>query len=338
MAAGDLCEAIDQVTSASLAAVFDTDLQRARALAQPRGAVTASSLDGLLHDPSVDMVYIGTPHDVLASTATSALLAGKHVLVEKPVGLSVDNVLRLHDLAGERSLRVGAMFVLRQSAAVLLARRLIGGGAIGAVTQVRIQTVVDKPPHYWWAGESAADGPSWRSLRARAGGGVLLMNSLHTIDAVRYITGLEFVSASAEVASVTHDIEVEDSAVAAFRLSNGALCGVVATAHSPGARAQETLEVDGLMGRVQVVDSPARDTVMLTLRRPWGDHDAGTSLQLRAPSRPLYRETLAAFVGVIGGQAGSAIEPLDAAAALAAVLAAYESACTGTRVSVAAIR
>src|SRR5581483_7517985 len=160
------------------------------------GAAVSGSLDELLADPRVAVVYVALPHHLLGPTAERALAAGKHALVEKPLALDPAAVAALQRLAAEQGRTIAPVFELRPRGVV-------------------------------------RDG--WRARRAEAGGGVVLMNSIHQLDLIRYLTGLSFVRAVAEVATAYADVEVEDTAAAVLRLSNGAIVGLAAAAHSPGA-------------------------------------------------------------------------------------------------------
>ena len=333
-AARDLCNAIDEIDRVELAVVFDTEPGRARELAAPRGALVAGSLDELLAYDSVQVAYVALPHSELSGIAARALMAGKHALVEKPMGIAMNELDRIEALSTERSLRLGAMFVLRQAGAVRLAREYIMAGAIGKIRQVRISTILDKPESYWQTGPTGTVSSSWRSMKSEAGGGVLLMNSLHQIDAMRFITGLDFVRVTAELTSATPGVEVEDGAVAVFRLSNGATASVTAAAHSPGAETQERIEFDGTLGRIDVPASTGRDVIRMYLRKPWRNHPAGRWVDVRGERRGLYLETLRAFITAIRNEEMPPVGVRDAKSALATVLACYRSAEQSGSVSV----
>lgn len=319
-AAADMAAAIEQLPEARVSAVFDRVETRAQELAAAGGATVHTSLDALLADDGVDVVYVGLPHHLLAPTAAAALHAGRHALVEKPVALDVASVQSLKRVADERGLVVAPVFELRTGAVAREARRLVAAGAIGEVTAVRIRTVIDKPQSYWQSGPKALVADSWRARRDEAGGGVVLMNSVHQLDLVRYVTGLSFTRASAEIATLHADVEVEDSAAAALRLSNGGVVSLVAAAHSPGAADEERIEIDGAAGRIDLPDPTGSARTRLRVFRDgaWETRDAGES--------DTYLELLRSFVGALDDGTPPAATADDAAAALATVLAIYAAA------------
>jgi len=334
-AAEDMAAAIEQLPETYVAAAYDTLPERARALAQAHGAKAHRSVEELFADRTVDVVYIALPHHLLAPTAMAALAAGKHVLVEKPMALDVETARELERLAAERGRLIVPVLELRTSAVAREARRLVTGGAIGEVTSVRIRTVIDKPATYWQSGPRGLVNDSWRARRAEAGGGVVLMNSIHQLDLVRYVTGHSFVRASAEIATLHADVEVEDSAAAVLRLSNGGIASLAAAAHSPGATDEERLEIDGTEGRIDLPD-PSRNpgALRVFLRRRWEELPAGRKLDLDIGETDTYLELLRGFVLALTENKPPPVTARDAAKALATVLAIYESSTTGRAVDI----
>ncbi len=335
-AAVDVAQAIDALPGVSLVAAHDRDESRAAALAGPRGGTSYPVLADLLSDEAVDVVYVALPHHLLASTATLALMAGKHALVEKPMALDEPAIASLRQLAYERQLRLGVFFELREAGPFRAARRLIESGAIGDISAVRIRTIIDKPMAYWQSGPRGTVPDGWRSRRADAGGGVVLMNSIHQLDVVRYLTGLSFVRALAETATLTAAVEVEDCAAAVLRLSNGALVSVVASAHSPGATRDERIEIDGAHGRLDLPDPHGPGSIRLFLRRPWREFAAGEWIPVDAPPVDCHLQLLRGFLDAVRTGTAPPASAADAAAALATVLAIYRSAGTGRAAEIAA--
>lgn len=321
-AAGEIARVAPGLEGLTLAAATDTDPARARSFAERTGARVSPDFDALLADPSIDAVYVGLPHHLLAPATERALLARKHVLTEKPLALSVAEALRLGALADTLNLKLCVFFELRKSGPVELARRLVSAGAIGRPRLVRIRTVIDKQLSYW--GTDVA--PSWRASKAKAGGGVVLMNTIHQLDTLRYVTGLDYVRATGEIDTFTAPAEVEDAAAATLRLSNGAIVSLVAAAHSPGGMGEETIEIDGDRGR-------------LDLPYPFGSnplrlYDAVWT-ELPTAAIDMHQKMLRAFLDAV--RLGSAVPAgaRDAAAALGAVSAIYRSALEGRCVTIA---
>jgi predicted dehydrogenase len=277
-AAMPMAQAISASAVAKVAAAYDLNPALTRDVAERFGADAHDTLESLLNDDAADAVYIAVPHNQLAPLATKALRAGKHALVEKPMALSLPEADALIALAEAKGLGLGVNFDLRQSAQAVQACGLVRAGAIGDIVAVRIQTFIDKPASYWQAGYSGRWVSSWRTSRAEAGGGVVLMNSSHQLDSVRFITGLEVASVSGEIGTLAAPVpmEVEDTASASLRYTNGAIGSLMAGAHLAGPEAgSENIQIYGTLGQLRVPSLYGDDPVTLFLRRPWSRSETG---------------------------------------------------------------
>jgi predicted dehydrogenase len=332
-AAQDVSRAIDAIPEIRLSAAYDRDTHSAVQLAERHGGKVHRSLDEFFGDRTVDIVYIALPHYLLASLAERALGADRHVLVEKPMALDDDAARRLGRLADDRDRRLGVFFPLREAGVIREARQLLSAGAIGEVRGVRIRTIIDKPSTYWESGPGGRTADGWRGHLDQAGGGVVLMNSIHQLDALRYITGLSYVRAVAEIAALWARVDVEDTASAVLRLSNGGLVNLTACAHSPGAHGEERISIDGELGRIDLPAPLDGGPVRLFLRHRWQDRPAGEWIDIPTAERDCYVEMVRRFVGAVQTGAEPPATAADAAAALATVLAIYESARSGRAIT-----
>jgi UDP-N-acetyl-2-amino-2-deoxyglucuronate dehydrogenase len=330
-AALDVAAALDSLADARVVATFDVSPERATQIAASRDATVHDSLAALLADDRVDVVYVALPHDLLADTSSRALSAGRHVLVEKPSAISAASAAEVTRLADRLGRVLGVMFEFRASPPIIEARRLLAAGDLGAVVGVRIRTVIDKPADYWWSGPSGRVVDNWRASRARAGGGVVFMNSIHQLDALRYVTGTEIVRASAEVATISAGVEVEDTAGAVLRLAQGAVAVLAAAAHSPGATAEEVLSIDCAHGRLDLPDPYGTGRLRVFSRI--GPH-AGKWVEMGDAARPSHAAFLHAFIAAVRDQGRPPATGWDAAIALSTVEAIYESARIGRAVDI----
>jgi predicted dehydrogenase len=334
----DVALAIPAVADLTLVATHDRLEPLAAELAAPAGATVHPELDDLLRDARVDIVYVGLPHDLLADVAERAIAAGRHVLVEKPLALDPADMDRLGGLADAARVTVGPLFELRAAAAIGIARDMVADGAIGAIRVVRIRTLIDKPPSYWASGPTGRVRDDWRTRPERAGGGVLLMNTIHLLDLVRFVGGVSFVRASGEIVRPDRSdaIGVEDAAAAVLTLSNGGVASVVAHAQSSGAHEDERIELDGTEGRLDLPDPYGDGPLRVHLRRPWGGRPAGTWIEIPLEPVDAHATFLGAFAVAVRAGGSPPATVVDARDALAAVLAIYESARTGHAVDLAA--
>jgi predicted dehydrogenase len=329
-AALPVCAALAASPLAELAQVYDRDLALAADLAQRYAAGCAEQLEQVLDNPDVDAVYLGVPHDRLAPLARLALEAEKPVLVEKPMAITLADADALIALAEARRLPLGVFYELRYHAAIAQARALIQAGAIGQVLGVRLQTLIDKPLGYWQAGYTGRSRSPWRGRRAQAGGGVVLMNTSHLLDAVWYLTGLEVVRVSAEVDTQVAAVEVEDAAAAVLRYDTGAIGSLMAGAHVAGARlGDERFDIYGSEGQLRVPDPYGTDALQVFVRRPWAELPANAWTTLEAAPAPIFQQAVEAFATAVQQGTPAPTSGRDARRVLAIVLAMYQSAAEG---------
>jgi UDP-N-acetyl-2-amino-2-deoxyglucuronate dehydrogenase len=326
-AAVDVARAAASTPDLSVVAVQDLDRRIADDLAGTTGALAHGSLASLLADERVDVVYVAVPHDLLAPIARSALLAGRHVLVEKPMAITLEAIDDLAAVAGSQERSLGVFYELRSAPAAIAARTLVRDGAIGRITAVRIQTLIDKPPEYWRTGLTGRSDSPWRGQTARAGGGVVLMNASHQLDLVASITQLEVSAVMGMIGTLSATVEVEDAAAAVLRFSNGAIGSLVAGAHVAGATNGETIEIDGSLGQLTL--DPYAGRLALYLRRAWRGRPSGRWLELEVGDGDPFVAALRSFVAAVRRNTQPATGAPEARAVLATVQAIYRSAAEG---------
>ncbi len=162
-------------------------------------------------DGGADVAVVATPNALHASQSTALMRAGSHVLVEKPMAVSVEEASEMVSVADEtgRALMTGHMWRFDPDARWL--RQEIAAGALGQIIRTRSLSV-----HTWW-------GPSgWFQQRALAGGGALADMGVHAIDTTRYLIGdPQPVRVTARVGTHYGDYDVDDTAVLLIDWDNG---------------------------------------------------------------------------------------------------------------------
>jgi predicted dehydrogenase len=236
-------EALAAAENAALAACFDIKTELAQDLAgRTDGAVACASQEELLARDDVEAVVISTPHYLHEPIAVAAVEAGKHALVEKPIACTVAQARRMVDAAAKADRRLGVCFVRRYSPITGGVRRFIADGYLGKIMAWVIVGMGYKKESYWTGGYSQRAKTDWRLRRETAGGGYLVMNTIHTIDWLRYLSGQEVVSAKALAGTYNspEGVEVEDLFSASVTLSGGGI-GIIAGGSSvPGGGLGET--------------------------------------------------------------------------------------------------
>jgi predicted dehydrogenase len=329
-----VCEAIAASPLAELAAVYDVNSDLARDISLRFQVPMMGTLSELLTNTSVDAAYIAVPHHLLAPLTRQALEAGKHALTEKPLAISVEEVDALIALAIEQQLALGVFYEMRYAPAHALARELIQAGAIGNIIGVRIQTLIDKSLTYWQSGYTGRSVNPWRGIKAQAGGGVVLMNTSHLLDALGYVTGLVVTSVSAEIGTLVANVEVEDMAAATLRFNNGAVGSLIAGAHISGAHSEEYCCLYGSQGQLRLPDPYGSDPLRLYLKREWGKFTAGQWHTVPTKPVPVYQCAIEAFAQAVQSSQCAPINGQAARQVLAVVLAIYQSAAERRTISI----
>lgn len=321
-----VCEAIIASPLTELAAAYDVNPGLAQDLSQRFQVPVKETFNELVTDPAVDAVYVAVPHYLLAPLTMQALEAGKHALTEKPLATSLQQVDALSTLAARQQLALGVFYEMRYAPAHAPARKLIQAGAIGNIVGIQIQTLIDKPQTYWEAGYSGRSLNPWRGIKAQAGGGVVLMNTSHLLDALAYVTGLIVTSVSAEIGTLVSNVEVEDFAAATLRFNNGAIGSLIAGAHISGAHNEECSCIYGTEGQIRLPDPYGHDPLRIYLKRNWGDFTAEQWHSISTESVPVYQRAIEDFVQAIQLKQCTPIDAQAARQVLAVVLAIYQSA------------
>ena len=209
--------ALVDAKNSKLAAVCDVAEEALRSFASRFDIAHAyTSFDELLANPEVDAVYLATPVFLHAPYAIQALKAGKHVLVEKPMALTVSECEEMVRLARKTGKTLATAYYRRFFPKVQRARQLIEEGTLGKV--VMVVSVY----HTWYNRPPGAPG-GWRTEKARAGGGVLWDMGSHRFDLLIGLFGMP-TQVWAVTETLIHDIEVEDTASVYMKLANGAQC------------------------------------------------------------------------------------------------------------------
>ena len=208
--ARDFAKALARVPDAELVAVRSRTQERAEAFAAEHGVKRAhGSMEALLADPDVDIVYIASPHSEHCREALEVVAAGKHVLVEKPFGLSAAEARLVFDAAAVAGVFVMEALWSRFLPAHVRLRELVAEGAIGEVR------VVDAS-----FGFPFPDRPEHRLLARELGGGALLDLGIYSVNTAMQLLGPpEDVTATAVIGPTGVDVNT----AVALRFPGGAV-------------------------------------------------------------------------------------------------------------------
>ncbi len=221
-------KALADVRGAKLVACYDVMPAAAERLARSTGCKAYANLNQLLADPAVDVVTIGTPSGAHLEPALAAARAGKHVIVEKPLEITLrrcDRIIRECEKAGVVH---STIFPSRFHYSSRELKRAIDAGRFGRLT---VGDAIVK----WYRTQEYYDSGAWRGTWELDGGGALMNQAIHNVDLLCWLMG-PVAEIRAQTAMLAHKrIDVEDVAVATLQFENGAL-GIIeaSTAIYPG--------------------------------------------------------------------------------------------------------
>lgn len=204
-------ELIQASPRAELAAIVDPD-PTAMALGRAAGVPCYADIADMLASMHPDGVIVATPSVLHRTQAEACLVAGVPVLVEKPVTTDVGEGERLAELAERTSIAVLVGHHRRHSPRMAVARQMIHEGRLGRLVAVTATTMFSKPPEYFAAAP-------WRT---EPGGGPILINLIHDVDALRMLAG-DVSSVQAVSSTLVRGHAVEETVAIALRFANGAL-------------------------------------------------------------------------------------------------------------------
>ena len=231
-------EGIVPAANATLAAVFNPTQSTNEAIAREFGARPCATVAALLA-ADVDAIYIASPPNAHREQTRACAAAGKHVLCEKPLGLTVADAKAMIADCAAAGVRLGTAFMMRFHAQHLAALRLIREGALGQPVFGRAQLSCWYPP---------LPG-AWRQDPVLSGGGSLMDMGGHCIDLLEMFFG-PVRAVSCFTNRTVHRYASEDSAVVNLRFANGALGVVDAFFCLPDAACQNRLELCGSLGSI----------------------------------------------------------------------------------------
>ncbi|HJS09255.1 MAG TPA: Gfo/Idh/MocA family oxidoreductase [Pirellulales bacterium] len=220
--------AIEDVRGARLVACYDSFCDAADRLAGETGCKSYHDLDEMLADPQVHVVTIGTPSGAHLEPAVAAAKAGKHVIVEKPLEITLKRCDAIIRACKENNVKLSTIFPSRFHESSVEMKRAIDGKRFGRLT-------LGDAYVKWYRTQAYYDSGKWRGTWQLDGGGALMNQAVHSVDLLTWLMG-PVAEVTAHAATIAHErIAVEDNLVATLRFENGAL-GVIeaSTAIYPG--------------------------------------------------------------------------------------------------------
>ena len=319
-------EAITRVDGLSLSAVCDSVADRARAAGEEFGVPWFRNQDEMLAKAECDVVAVCTPSGLHPTHGIQAARAGKHVIAEKPMAISLvgaDDLVRACDDAGVH------LFVVKQNRlnpAVQLLRRAIEKGRFGRIFMANTTVRWSRPQEYY-------DQAPWRGTW-EFDGGAFMNQASHYVDLIQWLVG-PVESVMAKTATLARRIETEDSGIAILRFRSGALGAIEVTMLTYPRNLEGSITILGERGTVKIGGT----AVNRVDHWQFAEYDDDDKLIEAAATNPpnvygfghegYYRNVLS----VLRGEASPDTDGRAGRKSLELILGIYESAKTGREVA-----
>ncbi|NLY17945.1 MAG: Gfo/Idh/MocA family oxidoreductase [Clostridiaceae bacterium] len=233
--------AISRIENAKLVAVFSKNYDNACKMAEKYNCKAFSSMEEFLNQSDLDVVSICTPSGTHGEYAVEAANAGKHLLIEKPIEITVEKAEEIISACLRNNVKCSVISQHRFDDSVIQLKKAIEDGKLG---RIYFGSCFTK----WYRNDEYYKSSNWKGTWKYDGGGALMNQSIHYIDLLLYVMG-DVAEVYGKCAALLHDIEVEDTGVAVLKFKSGAL-GMIegTTAAYPGFYTK--LEIHGENGTV----------------------------------------------------------------------------------------
>jgi UDP-N-acetyl-2-amino-2-deoxyglucuronate dehydrogenase len=324
-------KAIQHIPNAELAYIYGRNIDKTARMAEKYECKACEDYTQMLDDDSVDIVTIATPSGLHYRPVLDAAQAGKHVICEKPLEITlkrIDEMIAAHEKAGTY---LGCIFQNRFTEAMAPLKKAVREGRFGTITFAGVFVP-------WWRKEHYYEN-SWHGTWELDGGGALMNQSIHMVDMLCDLLGpVESVQAYCDMLGHC-DMETEDTAVASLRFQNKAL-GLIygSTASYPGQF--KRFEITGTKGTViyledsialwQFSEEEPEDRFILE-KYSHRQSDRGGVADPSDISFKHHQANIKAFIDAIASSQQFELDGKKGRKAVELVLAIYESANTNNK-------
>jgi len=327
-------QAIEAVKGARLVSVLSRSQERAEEFSRKFACKGYSSLKEFFKDPALAIVSICTPSGAHLEPALQAIEAEKHVVIEKPLEITLKRCDAIIEAAEKKKVLVTGIFQSRYYESSRVLKKAIDSGRFGRM-------ILGDAYVKWYRSQDYYDKGGWKGTKKYDGGGTLMNQSIHAIDLLQWFMG-PVDSVQAFKGILAHErIEVEDTAVAALEFRNGAY-GVVegSTAVFPGFL--KRIEISGSEGTAILEEEDlkfwkfARESAEdEEIRRKYGQQtrSGGGAADPGAISLEGHKKQFEQFIGSVREGRSLLIDASEARKSVAIILAIYRSAETGKKIA-----
>ena len=326
------CDRMRSFDDVRLVACWDDDEARGRAAAAECGMAFSPHIEDLLHHRDIQAVVITCETFCHAEMAIAAARAGKHILCQKPMALSLDDCDRMADAARKAGVTFMMAYQMRHDPSNIKIKELIGNGTLGKIGLLRRRHCLNM-----FFNESFVNGPTRWHFDPVKNMGMWMDDACHATDFIHWIMGRP-VSVVAEIGNTLTSVAQDDTGVAIYRFASGAMAAL--TNSSATLAGENTTEVYGDQG---VLIQNYDDLVSTSIAPP-----GAVALKLFTRTQPQWEdlgipipashgERIAnvprAFIDCLRHETEPPVSAADGRVSVEMILGAYQSAKEGQRIS-----
>ncbi|RAO99262.1 hypothetical protein PW5551_04830 [Petrotoga sp. 9PW.55.5.1] len=309
-------KALESIKEAELVTIYSRNKKKSEKLASEFNCEYSADIKEILERNDIEAVIIALPSALHADVGIAAAKNGKHVVVEKPVDVSLKKTDNLINECKKRNVLLSVIFQRRFSDSSFRLKKAVKKGYFGKINFGAAHTK-------WYRDQSYYENSSWRGTWKLDGGGALINQSIHYVDLLRYIVG-EIEEVFAYSATRMHDIEVEDILTGTIKYKNGALGFIEAnTAAYPGLYSR--IDVYGEKGIAVIQDEEIKTWKTVSESYEFKEEKKKSSYNSPDIDYFLHQKQLINIVESIQKDEEPAVTGIDGRNTLAVVLALYES-------------
>jgi len=317
------CQAIQQVPEAELVAVASRTEATAKRVGEQLHVDAYADYHELLRRDDVDVIGIFTPNAFHQDIAVDAAKAGKHLVITKPLEITLDRVDTIIAACEEAGVKLATEYMARFQPGHYLGYQAIADGSLGRLVTGEFTYKCFRPQEYY---------TGTRGTWAVDGGGVMLLQAIHSLDVMLWYMG-EVESVVARWGTLTHQMESEDTAIAIVTFTSGAMATLVGTTtfHNdrPGGQygggSMTRIEVGGDRGSLILTDGNVS---------MWKSLEAENAPDATPPAINTFQD-VARWVRDDAYTSPTLVKAADSRKAIALIQAIYESARTGKVITLA---
>jgi predicted dehydrogenase len=315
-------QAIDASPELEVRSFYSRNPERARSAGEKYGKKWTTNWDDFLDDTELDIVSICTPNGNHMDYGLKVAAAGKHMIIEKPIEVTLQRAKQLIETCQEQNVRLAVIYQSRFTPSIMWMKEQLNKEIIG-------KPFMGDAYIKWYRSQEYYDSGAWRGTFALDGGGVLINQAIHTIDVLQWLMG-GVKSLFAQMGTFTHDrLEGEDNAVVTLRFNNGAI-GVIEGSTSIQPSQSRRIEIHGDKGSAILDGDEAKillnDKVLTPPNTEQKKPEAtGSSSPLAGFSIEPHKNQFEAIAEAIRNGEDPEVKGRDSLDSLAIVLAVYES-------------